>query len=140
MARREIVSQIFEESFPKERHHMLTYLGGPSFAREVAQNVPTAVTLAGHDLDTLERAQAYFTTDRFRVYTTEDVIGVEVGGALKNVIAIASGIADGMKLGLNTRAALITRGLAELSRLALKMGAHPLTMGGLGGTGVTCPG
>lgn len=139
----DLVSQIFEESFPAERHRMLTYLGGPSFAKEVALGVPTAVTLAGHDEETLERAQAYFTTDRFRVYTTDDVIGVEVGGALKNVIAIASGIADGMELGLNTRAALITRGLAELSRLALRMGAHPLTMGGLGGTGdlvLTCTG
>lgn len=139
----DLVSQIFEECFPKERHKMLTYLGGPSFAKEVAQSVPTAVTLAGHHPESLQRAQSHFTTDRFRVYTTDDVIGVEVGGALKNVIAIASGIADGMKLGLNTRAALITRGLAELSRLALKMGAHPLTMGGLGGTGdlvLTCTG
>ncbi|MEM9074607.1 MAG: NAD(P)H-dependent glycerol-3-phosphate dehydrogenase [Myxococcota bacterium] len=139
----DLVSQIFEESFPEDRHSMLTYLGGPSFAREVAQGVPTAVTLAGKNEAVRQRVQRYFNTERFRVYTTDDVIGVEVGGALKNVVAIAAGIADGMKLGHNTRAALITRGLAELSRLALRVGAHPLTMSGLGGMGdlvLTCTG
>ncbi len=138
-----LVSQIFEDCFPPEQHGMLTYLGGPSFAREVALGVPTAVTLAGKNEAVRRRVQHSFNTERFRVYTTDDVIGVEVGGALKNVVAIAAGIADGMGLGHNTRAALITRGLAELSRLALRLGAHPLTMAGLAGMGdlvLTCTG
>lgn len=139
----DLVSQIFEEVFPKERHGQLTYLGGPSFAFEVAQEVPTAVCVAGHDEATRTRVAEHLTTGRFRVYLTDDVIGVEVGGALKNVVAIAAGIADGMKLGHNTRAALITRGLAELGRLAAKLGSDPRTMGGLGGMGdlvLTCTG
>ena len=138
-----LVSQIFEDHFPESRHGFLTYLGGPSFAKEVAAGVPTAVCIAGKNEAVRQRVQRYFNTERFRVYTTDDVIGVEVGGALKNVIAIAAGIADGMSLGHNTRAALITRGLAELSRLALRMGAHPLTMAGLAGMGdlvLTCTG
>ncbi len=138
-----LVSQIFEDCFPAQQHGMLTYLGGPSFAKEVAATVPTAVTLAGKNEAVRQRVQRFFNTDRFRVYTTDDVIGVEVGGALKNVVAIAAGIADGMGLGHNTRAALITRGLAELSRLALRLGGHPLTMAGLGGMGdlvLTCTG
>jgi glycerol-3-phosphate dehydrogenase (NAD(P)+) len=138
-----LVSGIFEDAFPRDRHSMLTYLGGPSFAKEVAAGVPTAVSVAGHDEHVRERVQALFNTPRFRVYTTPDVIGVEVGGALKNVIAIAAGVADGMGLGHNTRAALITRGLAELSRLAMKLGADPLTLAGLSGMGdlvLTCTG
>jgi len=138
-----LVSQIFEEAFDEPRHGFLTYLSGPSFAKEVALGVPTAVCIAGKNEAVRQRVQRYFNTGRFRVYTTEDVVGVEVGGALKNVIAIAAGIADGMKLGHNTRAALITRGLAELTRLALRMGAHPLTLAGLGGMGdlvLTCTG
>lgn len=138
-----LVSQIFEDAFDPADHGRLTYLGGPSFAKEVAAGVPTAVCVAGKDDATCERVQAYFNTPRFRVYTTDDVIGVEVGGALKNVVAIAAGIADGMGLGHNTRAALITRGLAELSRLAMELGAHPLTLAGLSGMGdlvLTCTG
>ena len=130
-----LVSEIFEDVFRAERHGALTYLGGPSFAREVAAGVPTAVSVAGHDEAMRTRVQELFNTPRFRVYTTPDVIGVEVGGALKNVIAIAAGVADGMGLGHNTRAALITRGLAELSRLAMKLGADPLTLAGLSGMG-----
>lgn len=138
-----LVSGIFEDVFPEERHSSLTYLGGPSFAKEVAAGVPTAVSVAGHDEAVRTRVQELFNTPRFRVYTTPDVIGVEVGGALKNVIAIAAGVADGMGLGHNTRAALITRGLAELSRLAMKLGADPLTLAGLSGMGdlvLTCTG
>ncbi|MAQ17543.1 MAG: glycerol-3-phosphate dehydrogenase [Sandaracinus sp.] len=138
-----LVSEIFEDVFRAERHGALTYLGGPSFAREVAAGVPTAVSVAGHDEAMRTRVQELFNTPRFRVYTTPDVIGVEVGGALKNVIAIAAGVADGMGLGHNTRAALITRGLAELSRLAMKLGADPLTLAGLSGMGdlvLTCTG
>ncbi len=138
-----LVSGIFEDVFPEDQHSRLTYLGGPSFAKEVAAGVPTAVSVAGTDEATRTRVQELFNTPRFRVYTTPDVLGVELGGALKNVIAIAAGVADGLGLGHNTRAALITRGLAELSRLAVKMGADPLTLAGLSGMGdlvLTCTG
>jgi glycerol-3-phosphate dehydrogenase (NAD(P)+) len=137
------VSEIFEEHLPRAQHASLAYLGGPSFAREVAQGTPTAVNVAGHEEDTTRRAQELLSTDRFRVYTTDDVIGVELAGALKNVIAIAAGIADGLGFGHNTRAALITRGLAEMSRLAVARGANPLTLAGLAGMGdlvLTCCG
>ena len=138
-----LVSDIFEDILPKTMHWQLTYLGGPSFAKEVAAEVPTAVCIAGHDRDSVRDAQEVFSTERFRVYNTEDVVGVELGGALKNVIAIAAGIADGMGFGHNSRAGLITRGLAEISRLAMAMGAHPLTLSGLAGMGdlvLTCTG
>ncbi len=138
-----LVSQIFEDVFPEDRHHLLTYLGGPSFAKEVVKGVPTAVSIAGHDEAVRQRVQRVFNTDRFRVYTTPDVVGVEVGGALKNVVAIAAGAADGLGFGHNTRAGLITRGLAELSRLAVALGAEPLTLMGLSGMGdlvLTCTG
>jgi glycerol-3-phosphate dehydrogenase (NAD(P)+) len=138
-----MVSEIFEEKLPKEKHHLLCFLGGPSFAKEVAMGVPTAVSVAGKDDQVTERVQRVLNTDRFRAYATEDVVGVELGGALKNVIAIAAGISDGLGFGHNTRAALITRGLHEISRLAVKMGANPLTMAGLGGMGdlvLTCTG
>jgi len=138
-----MVSQIFEELLPEDRHHLLSYLGGPSFAKEVAKGVPTAVCVAGKDDHVTEKVQQVFNTDRFRAYATEDVVGVELGGALKNVIAIAAGISDGLGFGHNTRAALITRGLHEISRLAVRLGANPLTMSGLGGMGdlvLTCTG
>jgi glycerol-3-phosphate dehydrogenase (NAD(P)+) len=138
-----MVSEIFEEALPESQHHQLSYLGGPSFAKEVAAGVPTAVCVAGKDDRVTEKVQHIFNTDRFRAYATEDVVGVELGGALKNVIAIAAGISDGLGFGLNTRAALITRGLHEISRLAVKLGANPLTMAGLGGMGdlvLTCTG
>jgi len=139
----EMVSEIFEELMPSDRHGLLTYLGGPSFAKEVAAGMPTAVCVAGSDAGVTKRVQQVLSTDRFRVYTTDDVVGVELGGALKNVVAIAAGCGDGLGFGHNTRAALITRGLAEISRLAIKRGAHPLTMAGLGGMGdlvLTCTG
>ncbi len=137
------VSEIFEELLPSDRHKYLTYLGGPSFAKEVAANVPTAVSIAGHDHEVARRVQSVFNTDRFRVYTTDDVVGVELGGALKNVIAIAAGCSDGLGFGHNSRAGLITRGLAEINRLAIKRGANPLTIAGLSGMGdlvLTCTG
>lgn len=138
-----LVSQIFEELLPKERHHLLTYLAGPSFAREVAGRLPTAVTVAGADADACGRVQGWMMCDAFRVYTTDDVIGCELGGALKNVIAIAAGVGDGLGFGHNARAAIVTRGLAELGRLATKLGAHPMTISGLAGIGdlvLTCTG
>ncbi|MEM9862241.1 MAG: NAD(P)H-dependent glycerol-3-phosphate dehydrogenase, partial [Myxococcota bacterium] len=100
-----LVSGIFEDYFPSSMHDQLTFLGGPSFAREVTERVPTVVAVAGRHGETRERVQRALNTERFRVYTTDDVIGVEVGGALKNVMAIAAGIADGLKFGHNTRAA-----------------------------------
>jgi glycerol-3-phosphate dehydrogenase (NAD(P)+) len=121
----------------------LCALGGPSFAREVALSMPSAVCIASSNEDTAIQAQALFATDRFRVYTTEDVVGVEVGGALKNVIAIAAGAAEGLGFGFNARAGLITRGIAEIARLAVHMGAHPQTLAGLSGLGdlvLTCTG
>jgi glycerol-3-phosphate dehydrogenase (NAD(P)+) len=138
-----LVSEIFEDMLPESQHRQLAYLGGPSFAKEVAACHPTAVSVAGHDADMVAAAQKAFTTDRFRVYSTEDVVGVELGGALKNVVAIAAGISDGLGFGHNTRAGLITRGLAEISRLAISKGANPLTLAGLSGMGdlvLTCTG
>lgn len=118
-------------------------LSGPSFAREVIQRQPTAVVAASHDLDASVRVQQAFSSDAFRVYTHHDVIGVELGGSLKNVMAIATGMAEGLGLGYNPRAALITRGLAEMTRLGVALGADPLTFAGLAGIGdlvLTCTG
>ncbi len=118
-------------------------LSGPSFAREVAQGLPTVVTVASKSLECAQKVQHVFATPNFRVYTHNDVIGVELGGSVKNVIAIAAGMVDGMGLGLNTRAALITRGMTEIRRLGLAMGAHPRTFTGLAGIGdlvLTCTG
>lgn len=128
---------------PPEIARRAAFLSGPSFALEVAQQLPTAVTMASLDPAAAEEAQELFQTDRFRVYTNPDVRGVELGGALKNVIAIASGVVDGMGYGYNTRAALITRGLAEIARLGVALGADPQTFAGLAGMGdliLTCTG
>lgn len=116
-------------------------LSGPSHAEEVARGVPTAVTVAGPDLPTLEKIQAAFMGPAFRVYTSDDLIGVELGGTLKNIIAVAAGILDGIGLGDNSKAALMTRGLAEIARLGTALGAKPETFSGLSGIGdliVTC--
>jgi glycerol-3-phosphate dehydrogenase (NAD(P)+) len=110
-------------------------LSGPSFAQEVYQRQPTAVVVAAHDHEVAQEAQRVFSSPRFRVYTHTDVIGVELGGALKNVIALAAGILEGLGLGNNPRAALITRGLAEITRLGVALGADPLTFAGLAGMG-----
>ncbi len=116
-------------------------LTGPSHAEEVAERIPTTVVAASEKHDTAKLVQKIFTTAVFRVYTSEDVIGCELGGSLKNVIAIAAGIIDGLGLGDNTKAALITRGLAEITRLGVMLGANPHTFSGLSGLGdlfVTC--
>jgi glycerol-3-phosphate dehydrogenase (NAD(P)+) len=121
----------------------LGVLAGPSFAKEVAAGVPTAVTVAAKSKEEALFFQEFFNAPLFRVYASTDLIGVELSGALKNIIAIAAGICDGLGYGTNTRAALITRGLAEISRLGIKMGANPLTFSGLGGLGdlvLTCTG
>ena len=116
-------------------------LSGPSHAEEVGRRQPTTVAAASINIKAAEQVQDLFMTDRFRVYTTEDVVGVELGGALKNIIALGAGISDGMGFGDNAKAALMTRGLAEITRLGLKLGAKPETFAGLTGTGdliVTC--
>jgi glycerol-3-phosphate dehydrogenase (NAD(P)+) len=121
----------------------LAVLSGPSFAREIAERHPTAVVVASKDESLATAIQRLVSTSYFRAYTSDDIVGVELGGALKNVIAVAVGMAEGMGLGLNSRAALITRGLAEISRLAVACGANPLTLAGLAGTGdlvLTCTG
>jgi glycerol-3-phosphate dehydrogenase (NAD(P)+) len=121
----------------------LAVLGGPSFAVEVADGRPTAVVVASRDGAVAARFQALLSGDALRVYVSDDVIGVELGGTLKNVIALASGMVDGAGLGLNARAALITRGLAEITRLAVVHGANPATLAGLAGLGdlvLTCTG
>ena len=118
-------------------------LSGPSFAQEVARGDPTAITIASSDTELTRCVQASFSDPSFRVYTNDDVIGVEMGGALKNVIAIAAGVCDGLGLGHNSVAALITRGLAEITRLAVACGARRETMAGLSGMGdlvLTCTG
>jgi len=118
-------------------------LSGPSFAQEVAALMPTAVTIAFEDLTLAERVQAEFSSEALRLYTSDDLIGVELGGALKNVIAIAAGVLDGLGLGLNSAAGLITRGLAEMTRLAVAAGGRRETLAGLSGVGdlvLTCTG
>jgi len=110
-------------------------LSGPSFAWEVFQRQPTAIVAAARDQDVAQRVQRLFATNYFRVYSSTDVVGVELAGALKNVIALAAGILEGLGLGFNTRAALITRGLAEITRLGVTLGAQPMTFAGLAGMG-----
>ena len=121
----------------------LAFLSGPSFAKEVGAGKPTAVVVASRHLAVAKRIQAAISNARFRAYTSDDVVGVELGGALKNVIAVAAGVSDGLGLGHNSRAAIITRGLAEITRLAVHKGANPLTLSGLAGMGdlvLTCTG
>lgn len=121
--------------------HEVAALSGPSFAKEVIKNLPTAVTLATENRNTGILLQELFNTSTFRVYTHNDILGVEIGGALKNVIAIAAGISDSLGLGNNARASLITRGLAEITRLGVAMGAEEKTFAGLSGLGdlvLTC--
>jgi len=138
-----LVSQIYEESLPEAFYKRFAVLSGPSFAREVALEMPTAVVAAAADPLVAKGVQDVFTCHFFRVYTNSDLIGVELGGAVKNVIAIAAGISDGLGFGYNTRAALITRGLAEISRLGQALGARAETFAGLAGMGdlvLTCTG
>lgn len=137
------ISEVLEEVLPIRCHSFLSYLSGPSFAREVAMQVPTAVVVAAYSERLARFVQEAFNHTYFRVYRSTDVVGVEIGGSLKNVIAVAAGAADGMGFGHNTRAALITRGLAEISRIAVQKGANPLTLAGLAGMGdlvLTCTG
>ncbi len=132
-------SEILEELLPD--HRPPAVISGPTFAREVGEGDPTAIVVASRDPQVATSGQAFFNTERFRVYTNEDILGVELGGALKNVIALAAGIAAGIGYRGNSRAALITRGLAEITRLGVAMGARPSTFAGLAGLGdlvLTC--
>jgi glycerol-3-phosphate dehydrogenase (NAD(P)+) len=136
----ETMAEVLAETLPGRR---LTFLSGPSFALEVAREQATAVTVGSTDTDAAAAVQELFQTAYFRVYTSDDVPGVELGGALKNVIAVAAGMAVGLGLGHNATAALITRGLAEIARLGTALGANPLTLAGLAGMGdliLTCTG
>lgn len=138
-----IMSQVAEDVLDPEYNEKFACLAGPSFAKEVVTKQPTAVTIACRDLSQAERLQDLFSTDLFRVYISDDLTGVQLCGALKNVIAIGAGAADGLGFGLNARAALITRGLAEITRLGVAMGANPMTFAGLSGIGdlvLTCTG
>lgn len=137
------MSQVFADLLPPELYARFAVLSGPSFAREVAQEMPTAVVAAAEAVAIAKQVQETFNTFFFRLYTNNDVVGVELGGAIKNVIAIAAGISDGLGFGHNTRAALITRGLAEMSRLGRAVGARSETFAGLAGMGdlvLTCTG
>lgn len=137
------MDQVIEEVLPAELHGQVTALGGPSFAKEVAQGLPTAVVAAGREVWACHVVAEALHGGFFRVYSSDDVAGVEIGAALKNVLAIACGVSDGAGLGTNARAALITRGLAEMTRMGVARGANPLTMMGLAGLGdlvLTCTG
>ena len=130
--------QIVEEEIPQAK---VAVLSGPSHAEEVSRGIPTTCVIGAHEKNTAEYLQNIFMSDVFRVYTSPDMLGICIGGALKNVIALAAGIADGLGYGDNTKAALITRGNAEITRLGVAMGANPHTFSGLSGIGdliVTC--
>lgn len=134
------MSEVIAEELPEHRSR-LAVLSGPNFASEVARRLPTGTVVACPDGRVAEKVQEALMTSRFRVYTNPDLVGVELAGALKNVMAIAAGISDGLGLGDNARASLITRGLAEIARLGAVLGANPLTFAGLAGMGdlvLTC--
>lgn len=136
-------STILAESLGLGSSGRIVALSGPSFAREVAARHPTAVVAAGTDPERTRTVQELFSSEVFRVYGSSDVVGVELGGALKNVIALAAGIVEGLRFGHNTMAALMTRGLAEISRLGVALGGDPFTFAGLSGMGdlvLTCTG
>lgn len=137
------MTEVLEQCLPESHHPSIAVLSGPSFAKEMVMGLPTVVTIASRWEKTAQKAQALFSSEKFRAYTSTDVVGVQVGGSLKNVIAIAAGMSDGLGLGHNSRAAIITRGLAEIGRVAMRMGANPLTLSGLAGMGdlvLTCTG
>jgi len=137
------MSQVIAQVIPSLLAPRVAVLSGPSFAAEVARGEPTAVVLASHDAALATELQQEFAAPNFRLYTNDDVLGVELAGAMKNVIAIAAGACQGLGLGSNSLAAVVTRGLAEMSRLAVSLGARPETLSGLAGLGdlvLTCTG
>lgn len=132
------LSQVAEELLPG---HPFVVLSGPSHAEEVGRNMPTTVVVAAEDIELAREIQKLFNTENFRVYTQDDVVAVEMGAALKNIIALAAGLSDGLNFGDNTKAALMTRGIYEITKLGMKMGGKPQTFQGLSGIGdliVTC--
>jgi glycerol-3-phosphate dehydrogenase (NAD(P)+) len=138
-----LMHEVLRDVLGNPRGDCYATLSGPSFAKEVAQRDPTAVVVAGHQHGVVEEVQRRFSSDVFRAYSSDDLVGVELGGALKNVVAIAAGVVDGMGYGHNTRAAVITRGLSEIARVAAAKGGSPLTVAGLAGMGdlvLTCTG
>jgi glycerol-3-phosphate dehydrogenase (NAD(P)+) len=139
----ELLSTVLRETLPAVGRERLAFLSGPSFAREVAKGLPTDVAVASHEMLASRRVQPLLHSPLFRVYASGDPTGVQVGGAIKNVMAVATGACDGLGFGLNARAALITRGLAEMTRLGVALGADPLTFLGMAGVGdlvLTCTG
>ncbi len=137
------MSEVLAEVLDRPGKENLVCLSGPSFAEEVARRMPTVVVAASPHPQAARRVQTVFASEVFRVYGSDDIVGVELGGAIKNVIAMAAGTTDGLGFGTNTRAALITRGLAEMARLGVAKGANPLTFAGLAGMGdlvLTCTG
>jgi glycerol-3-phosphate dehydrogenase (NAD(P)+) len=137
------IDKVYNEILPPRIAGRATFLSGPTFANEIAAGMPAAIVLAGREPETLVTAQEALKTVNFRIYRSDDVIGVLVGGALKNVVAIGAGVCDGMGFGSNTRVALMTRGLAEITRIGVALGAHPQTFAGLSGMGdlvLTCSG
>ena len=135
------ISEMIEEELGDKKVQSIVVLSGPSHAEEVCKRKPTTVTVSSETEEAAERVQELFMNEQFRVYTNHDLIGVEIGGALKNIIALSIGMNDGLGYGDNAKAALMTRGLAEIARLGVKLGANPLTFKGLSGLGdliVTC--
>jgi glycerol-3-phosphate dehydrogenase (NAD(P)+) len=131
-ATRQTPAQIWQAAFPS---HPVVVLSGPNLSEEIRQGLPTATVVASHNIAAAERVQSIFASDRFRVYTNSDPVGTELGGTLKNVIAIAAGVCDGLHLGTNARSALITRSLAEIIRIGTSLGGKPETFFGLSGLG-----
>ena len=129
------MSQVLEEELPESVHDGICVLSGPNLAREIAEDKPAATVVAGRNPERAAYVQQLLMSPTFRVYTSDDVIGVELGGTLKNIIALGAGIADGMAMGQNSKSTLITRGLAEITRLGTAAGAQYLTFAGLAGLG-----
>ena len=129
------MTQVLQQELPHHHHSSICVLSGPNLAQEIIQGKPASTVVAGQDHAVVERAQSLLMSGTFRVYTSDDVIGVELGGALKNIIALGAGIADGMEAGDNAKSAFIARGLAEITRLGIAAGAQPLTFAGLAGLG-----
>ncbi len=129
------MTQVLEEELPPQLHQGICTLSGPNLAKEIVQGKPASTVVAGRDADRTAYAQEVLMSPSFRVYTSDDVVGVELGGALKNIIALGAGISDGLDLGDNAKSAFITRGLAEITRLGIAAGAQPLTFAGLAGMG-----
>ena len=129
------MSQVLEDELPAGLHPSICVLSGPNLAKEIVQGKPASTVVAGRNPDATQKAQSVLMSGNFRVYTSSDVLGVELAGALKNVVALGAGMGDGMDAGENAKAAFITRGVAEMTRLGIAAGADPLTFAGLAGLG-----